>query len=62
MESIYRSRISLATREWMIMPILEDDGRLVVYLCELACYESDNPMFEIVRIIDQDRLTRIDIL
>lgn len=62
MERIHRSSISFATGEWMVVPILEDNGRLVVHLCELACDESDDPMFEVVRIIDEDRLTGIYIL
>ena len=60
--NVHRSSISFSTRERMIVSILEDDRGLVVHLSELACYQSDNPMFEIMSIIDQYRFRGIDIL
>lgn len=42
------------------MAIFQDDRGFPVHLCELPCDESDDPMFEIICIIDEDRFRGID--
>ena len=42
------------------MAILEDDRGFSIHFCEFSCDESDDPMFEIICIIDEDRFRGID--
>lgn len=44
----------------MVVSVFDDDTRLAVHLCELACDETDDPVFEIVCIIEEYWETRID--
>ena len=44
----------------MIVSVFDDDTRLTIHLCELACDEPDDAMFEIVCIVEQYRQARIN--
>ena len=44
------------------MIIFEDDGGLIVHLSELPSDEADHTVFEIMRIVEEDRFRGIDIL
>lgn len=46
----------------MIVTIFYDNSRLVVYLSESTCNQTNDSMFEIRRIIEDHGFTRIDIL
>ena len=41
--------------EWVIVSVFDDDAWFSIHLCEFACDESDDAMFEIVCIIEQYR-------
>ncbi len=43
--------ISLSSRKWMIVSIFDDDARFSIHLCELACNQTDDAMFQIGCII-----------
>ena len=44
------------------MTIFEDDGGLIVHLSELTSNESDDAVFEVMCIVEEDRFRGIDIL
>jgi hypothetical protein len=54
--------ISFSSREWMVVSVFDDDARFSIHLCELARDETDDPVFEVRCIIEEDWERSVDIL
>ena len=54
--------ISFPSCEWMIVSVFDDDTRLTIHLCELACDEPDDAMFEMEETDESDGHTALNSL